>query len=155
MKIRLYHRVREALVRHCRGSTPVRIAKRARILLCLHQGHSVDEVAEIVDCGTATVKRVRRRFLDEGWQSAIAEKTRSGRPKKLSPRQEQELIALACSEPPKGSARWTCRLLAEHFHKDISPKIVHLVLKEDDLKPWREKNVVRSGARFGLQGPNP
>jgi len=151
---RLHYRIREKLVPYCRGSTPARVAKRARILLCLDDGMRVDEVAETVDCGTATVKRVRRRFLDEGWERAIMDGPRPGRPKKLKARDEQQLIALACSDPPNGEGRWTMRLLAKHFGKDISRSIVQRVLKEDGLKPWREKNVVRAGTRRRVQGTN-
>lgn len=152
IRIRLHYRVREKLSAYCRGSTPVRIAKRARVLLCLSRGKSVEEVAETVGCGTATVKRVRRRFLDQGWEKAIIDAPRPGRPKKLKSREEQELIALACSDPPQGEGRWTVRLLAKHSGKDISRSIVQRVLKEDGLKPWREKNVVRAGTRRRVQG---
>ncbi len=152
--IRLHYRVRESLVKYCRGATPVRVAKRARILLCLNQRKTVDEVAGIVGCGTATVKRVRRRYLNQGWEKAISDAPRPGRPKKLRARHERELIALACTDPPQGSGRWTVRLLAKHFDKDISRAIVQRVLKEDGLKPWREKNVVRADARRRVQGTN-
>lgn len=147
MTIHLHYRVREKLASKCRGSTPARIAKRARILLCLDKGQSVDEVAAVVGCGTATVKRVRRRYMDEGWERAIADSPRPGRPKKLTARQERELIALACTDPPEGAARWTVRLLAKHFDQGVSRAIVHRVLNEDGLKPWREKNVVRADSR--------
>ena len=150
--LRLHYRVREQLVPYCRGSTPVRVAKRARILLCLHEGQTIEEVAQTVGCGTATVKRIKRRFLAEGWESAIADAPRPGRPKKLRAREEQEVIALACSDPHEGEGRWTIRLLAKHCGKDISRSIVQRILKEDGLKPWREKNVVCAGPRRRLQG---
>ncbi|MFC1611369.1 helix-turn-helix domain-containing protein [Myxococcota bacterium] len=71
LRIRLHYRIREKLVPLCRGSTPVRIAKRARILLSLNRGESVEEVANLVGCGTATVKRVRRHYLEDGWGRAV------------------------------------------------------------------------------------
>ncbi len=141
--VRIHYRVREKLEAKCRGAVPVRIAKRARVLLCLNGGMSVDEAAAVVGCGTATVKRVRRRFLDDGWERAIADGARPGRPKRLKPRQERELIALACTDPPGGAARWTIALLAKHCGADISKATVQRTLKEDGIKPWREKNVVR------------
>jgi transposase len=148
--VRLHHRVRATLRKKLRGSTPVRVARRARILLKLHDGFSVDEVAEHVGCGTATVKRVRRHYLKDGWERAITDAARPGRPAKLSSKEEQELIALACTDPPDGSARWTIRLLVKHFPKDIGFGVVQRVLKEDELKPWREKNVVCSDAGRAL-----
>ena len=141
-EVKLHYQVRRKLAAKCGGSTPARVAKRCRILLSLHAGYSVSETADRVGCGTATVKRVRRKYLHEGWESAITDAPRPGRPKKLVDREERELIALACSDPPDGAARWTIRLLAKHYDKDISAATVQRVLKEDALKPWREKNVV-------------
>lgn len=141
-KFHVHYRIRAKLAKKLGGKTPARVAKRARVLLQLHEGNSVEEVAETVGCGTATVKRVRRKYLQEGWENAIRDAPRSGRPKKLSDSEERELIALACSGPPDGHARWTIRLLVKHCQKDISFNVVQRTLKEDQLKPWREKNVV-------------
>lgn len=126
----------------CGGSTPGREMKRAQILLRLHDGYSVDEAAEAIGCGSATVKRVRRRFLDGGLERAIKDAPRPGRAKKLTDRQERELIALACSAPPGDSSRWTIRLLVKHTGHGFG--IVQRILANDGIKPWREKNVVRS-----------
>ena len=60
------------------------------------------------------------------------------------------MIALACTDPPDGSARWTIRLLVKHCGKDIGFGVVQRILKEDELKPWREKNVVRTDAGRNL-----
>ncbi len=67
-----------------------------------------------------------------------------GRPRKMSTREEKELIALACSSPPGTAERWTVRLLAKEFGKGVSASTVHRILSRDGIKPWREKNVVRS-----------
>ena len=152
--VKLHYRVREKLAKKLGGKTPARIAKRARVLLLLNDGFSVDETAERVGCGTATVKRVRRHYLVEGWERAIYDAPRPGRPKKLSDGEERELIALACSDPPEGSARWTIRLLVKHCDKDVGFGVVQRTLKEDEQKPWREKNVVRANARRHVQGTN-
>lgn len=128
-----------------RGKTSDRKTRRIQILLRLNEGHNVDETAEIVDCGTATVKRIRRRFLDQGVDHAINELPRPGRAKKLRDRDERELIALACTSPPKGHARWTIRLLAKKSGYGFG--VVQRTLKADGIKPWREKNVVRSRHR--------
>lgn len=92
--VKLHPKVRQALASQCSGSTPVRVARRARILLSLHKGMAVDEVAQLIGCGEATVRRVRRRYLDEGWERAIAEGARPGRPKHLDYLDEREIIAL-------------------------------------------------------------
>jgi hypothetical protein len=67
----------------------------------------------------------------------------------LKPRQEQEIVAVACSSPPEGFARWSVRLLTEEVHrrgivKSVSRELIRVVLQQHELKPWLEKNVVRS-----------
>ncbi len=142
--MKLHYRVREKLATKLGGRTPARIAKRARVLLLLDEAYSAEEVAERVGCGIATVNRVRRNYEDDGWKRAIYDAPRPGRPKKLADKDERELIALACSDPPDGAARWTVRLLVKHCGKDIGFGVVQRTLKEDELKPWRERNVVCS-----------
>ena len=135
---------RKKLAVFTRGQTPVRIASRARILLLADQRKSVDEIARVVGCGSATVKRIKARFRMAGWKVAILEKPRKGRPK-LPANAAPELIALACTEAPEGNARWTIRLLART--SGVGRMSVQRILKQDGLKPWREKNVVRATHR--------
>ena len=80
------------------------------------QSWADEDVAGALACGTATVARVRRRFVTEGIDEALrARTTAPGRPPKIDGVAEAHLIALACSEPPAGRARWTVRLLADRF----------------------------------------
>ena len=62
------------------------------------------------------------------------------------------MIALACTDPPDGYDRWSLRLLAEHVVKrgivvTVGRETIRRVLEAHDLKPWREKNVVRPKTR--------
>jgi hypothetical protein len=62
------------------------------------------------------------------------------------------VVALACSSPPEGFACWSIRLLAEEtVRRNIVPSVgretIRMLLQSHGLKPWREKNVVRSEAR--------
>lgn len=55
---------------------------------------------------------------------------------------------MVCSHPPEGAARWTVRLVAEQaVQRKLVPRVgreaVRILLQSHDLKPWREKNVVR------------
>jgi transposase len=102
-----------------KGKADVRRLKHAQILLKADESKdgpawSVSRIAEAVDCGTATVERVRRRFVEEGLELALSpyrSPRRKYRPK-LDGGQEAKLITLACSQPPAGRSRWTLRLLA-------------------------------------------
>ena len=100
------------------GVGPARALTRARILLKADHGEggpgwSDAAIAGALDVDPSTVLRVRRRFVAEGLAATLARK----RPdrvyeRRLDGRQEAHLVALACSAPPEGHARWTLRLLA-------------------------------------------
>lgn len=130
-----------------KGKADVRRLKHAQILLMADESKggrrwSVSRIAEAVDCGTATVERVRRRFVEEGLEMALSpyrSPRREYRPK-LDGEQEARLITLACSQPPEGRARWTLRLLADALVElelvdSISHETVRQTLKKTSLSP--------------------
>jgi len=117
------------------GVHAARSIKRARILLLSDEGQSDPVIAEAVGVCRATVFNIRRRYCTEGLQVALAEKPRSGAPRRFTGRDEATLTALACSNPPTGSARWTVRLLAEKLVElgtveTLSHMTVHRMLKK-------------------------
>ena len=76
-------------------------------------GWTDGQIAGALDVGTATVERLRRRFVEEGLQAALGRKKQlNRRPPVLDGAAEARLVALACSEPPDGRACWALRLLA-------------------------------------------
>jgi transposase len=105
-----------------RGKADVRKLKHAQVLLKADEaeggaGWRDERIAEALDVGTATVERVRRRFVEEGLASALSP-YRGGKRiyrRKLDGEQEAHLIALACSPPPEERGRWTLRLLARRM----------------------------------------
>lgn len=101
------------------GRESARKMVRARILLKSDAGESVEEVAEALDVGTATVERVRRRFVAGGPDAAVERKPQPQRPQKrrLDGESEAKLIMLACSTPPDGRDHWTLDLLADRMVK--------------------------------------
>jgi transposase len=107
----------EALI--SRGKGDARKLAHARILLQADEAAggpalTDDEVAAALGASTRTVERVRRRFVEEGLDSALMPKpTKRIYARALDGAQEAHLIALACSAPPDGKKRWTLRLLAE------------------------------------------
>ncbi|MFP9193353.1 helix-turn-helix domain-containing protein [Natrialbaceae archaeon A-CW1-1] len=70
-------------------------------------------MADTLDCGRATVQRTRQRFTEQRLGALDRKMPDRVYPRKLDGNAEAHLIALACSEPPEGRARWTLHLLAE------------------------------------------
>jgi transposase len=125
------------------GTAPARKLTHARILLKADQGSEgpdwVDEqVADAVEVSQPTVSRVRKQYVEEGLQAALNRRPPNRhyhRKRKLDGQQEARLIALACSEPPEGQARWSLRLLAERMVElevveDLSYQTVRRTLKK-------------------------
>lgn len=132
----------ETLVRS--GSRSVRVVRRAQVLLKSDEGLTDAEIAEEVDVAERTVAEIRKRFCTGGLERAVYDAPRSGKPPEFTVKQRQQVIALACSDPPEGCARWTLKLLCEYavkhgFVEKLSKSEVALWLKEHDLKPWRKK----------------
>ncbi len=126
------------------GKAAVRKLKRAQILLAADNGSTDEEIARNVVVGTSTVYRTKQRFVEEGLERAPSEAPRPGADRKFDATDEAMLVAVACSKPPTGRARWTLRLLADEMirlteHESISDETIRRRLGEMDLKPWREK----------------
>jgi transposase len=143
--VRLDRQARGSLEQLARsGTRPVQVVRRCQILLKSDSGCTDEEIAEHVGCTTRNVRAVRKRFCEAGIERAVYDAARSGRPPEFTERQQQQVIALACSEPPEGRVRWTLELLCEHavkegFVESLSVTEISLWLKEHDLKPWRKK----------------
>ncbi len=126
------------------GAAAVRKLKRAQILLAADKGSTDEEIARNVAVGTSTVYRTKQRFVEEGLERALNEATRPGAERKFDATEESLLIAVTCSKPPAGRARWTLQLLADEMvritaHEAVSIETIRRRLGEIDLKPWREK----------------
>ena len=104
-----------------KGKAPAKTILKARILLKTDQGASGeawtdDAICAALDTNLTMVSRVRRKLVEEGLDAVLARKKRTTPP--VAPifdgEAQARLIALACSTPPEGHARWTIRLLAGH-----------------------------------------
>ncbi len=96
-----------------------------------------DRIAEAAEVNLRTVERVRQRFVEHGLEAALVRKkqARPSRQRKLDGTGEARLIAVACSEPPRGRCAWTLQLLADklvelHVVDSISGETVRQVLKK-------------------------
>jgi transposase len=101
-----------------KGKSPARRLLKARILLKADvseagEGWSDSRIIEALDASASMVYRVRKQLVEEGLDAVLSRKQRAT--PAVSPifdgEKEAKLIALACSKPPKGRARWTLRLL--------------------------------------------
>ena len=134
------------------GIEQVRVAMRAVALLRLEEGMGAPRIAELLPLTRQAVRHLARRYQQGGLERALYDKQRPGAASLLSTKQRQRIIAMVCSDPPQGRARWTVRLVAEEAVKRrLVPRVgretIRILLLRHDLKPWRGKNVLRSGAR--------
>jgi len=143
-----------------KGQSQAKVISRAYTLLMADNHCKTDkEISEILQINKDTVLNIRKRYIKEGIERALYDAPRPGQPFKLAPKDEALIIALACTDPPKGYNRWTLNLLVKHVNikikenqhdkqtkKKCEVKRTHLynILLRNQLKPWREKNVVCS-----------
>ena len=118
-----------------RGRNKAVVIQRAHILLKVDEGKTDAEISELLYVSEQTIRRVRLRFAEEGLQVALEDKPHAPTGSELAEEQEARLIALACSDPPAGRARWTLELLVQEMLKDgsvtrVSPETVRLLLKK-------------------------
>jgi len=128
------------------GKTAAYKQRHAHILLLADQspaGPSMkdEDIVKALNCGRTAVERVRKRFVEEGLQQALARHKSSHQyHRKLDGDGEAHLIALTCSQPPRGFKRWTLRLLAERmvaleYVDSLSYQTVRRTLKKTNLSP--------------------
>jgi len=168
------------------GKAAARTLTHARILLKADVGDdrprvSDEAIAAEVMCGPATVERVRKQFVEEGFDAALTRRaTRRVYRRKLDGDGEARLVALTCSRAPEGRGRWTLQLLADRLVQlgvvdTISYEAVRNVLKkraqalveqavvhsapggrglrvQDGRRAGRIQTAVRSGASGGVSG---
>ena len=122
---------REGLVN--KGKVAAAKRKRAHILLKADANAegpvwTDTQIAEALDVSVATIHRTRQASVAQGMEVALARQRPTGRHfRKLDGAQEAKLVALACSPPPSGQARWTLTLLADQM---VVLEIVEAIGKE-------------------------
>lgn len=126
------------------GKAAARKITHARILLLADEHSSAskntdESIAKALQVGTATVARVRRRFVEQGLEAALNRQVQQNRRgKKLDGEAEAFLVATACSAAPQGRASWTLKLLADRLVacdivESISSEAVRQTLKKTNL----------------------
>jgi Homeodomain-like domain len=134
------------------GTRKAREITRARILLLSHQKKSNLDIIAALGCSQFAISSLRRRFRKrkKDVKATIIDAPRSGTPKKILPAHEAFVVATACTDPPNGHAHWTAEALKDKLLETyskletISGEGIRRILLKNELKPWREKNVVHS-----------
>lgn len=137
------------------GNAPARVQTRARILLLAdrspgdnkerptpHTPYTQKQISDALGISNVTISAICRRFVTEGMEAALYEKPRPGQKPKITGEVEAQLVLLACSDPPEGSARWTMQMLADKLVElqlvdSISDSTVCERLKKTRLNPGK------------------
>ena len=117
------------------GTASARVHTRVRILDLLDRGQHPASIADTLRVSVATVFNTKRRYFTHGFDLAVHDRARAGRPHTINGDARAKITALACSTAPAGHARWTLRLLADKavelgFVDAISHTTVKEVLKK-------------------------
>ena len=104
-----------------------------------------EEVSRILNISMRKIDRVKKRFVEEGFDTALngSKGTRSYK-RKVDGDLEARLVALSCSEAPEGFARWSLRMLADRaveleYVESISHETVRRLLKKTSSSPGRKR----------------
>lgn len=125
------------------GTTQAYRIKHANILLAVDAdgpGWTDEQTRVAYRCNRNTATNVRQRFVEQGLEAAMDRKKQEApsREPLLDGEKEARLIAVACSTPPEGRARWTLQLLADRLVAlkvvgSISGQTVYRTLKKTNL----------------------
>ncbi len=131
----------ETLVK--KGKTQTYRIKHANILLAIDAdgpNWPDHQAAKAYKCHQNTIKNVRQRFVEQGLEAALERKTQDmpSRKRIIDGEKEARLIAIACSKPPKGRAKWTMQMLADKLVvlkvvESVSGQTVWRTLKKTNL----------------------
>lgn len=127
-----------------KGKAAAYKVNHARIMLLadtnrVERGWKDEAISQALNISVATIERVRQRLVEHGLEGALSRKTQNNRKRRcLDGSQEAHLIALTCSEPPKGQGHWTMRMLAQKmvelgYVEKISHETVRQTLKKTNL----------------------
>jgi transposase len=109
-------------------------------------GWTYEEIATAYDVSLPKIERVRKRFVEEGFEAALSRKSVTNvHRRKITGEEEAHLIALCCSQAPEGHDTWTLRLLADkmvelHIVDSVSHETIRRILKKTNVNPGKRKN---------------
>ena len=127
-----------------KGSHTSQTFRTAYILLNCDEGMysekvTNEQISKVLKVGMRTVDRIKKKFIEEGFEACLDRRPTSRiYERKTDGDLEAKLVSLCCSEPPKGYAKWSLRLLADkmvelNYVESISHVTVRSVLKKTNL----------------------
>jgi Homeodomain-like domain len=131
-----------------KGSHSSQTFRTAYILLNCDEGEYAEkitneQISKVLKVGMRTIDRVKKKFIEQGFEGVLDRRPSSRVYETKSDGDvEAKLVALCCSEPPKGYAKWSLRLLADkmvelEYVESISHVTVRSVLKKTNLNPGK------------------
>ena len=118
-----------------RGQHSAREVTRAHILLATEARVPRTQIQQVLGVSRMVIWRTQSAYAERGLDYALYDAARPGQPAKYATDQQAEVVALACSQPPEGAARWTIRSLtiaARHRPKleGINRESIRQILKK-------------------------
>jgi transposase len=131
-----------------KGSHTSQTFRAAYVLLNCDEGKYSEKVtneqlSKVLKIGMRTIDRIKKKFVEEGLEATLERRPTSRiYERKVDGEVEAKLVTLCCSEPPKGYAKWSLRLLADkmvelQYVESISHVKVREVLKKTNLNPGK------------------
>lgn len=96
-----------------KGVHPARQVNRAHILAALDQRVPDHQISAVLGVTRKVIWRTRSAYQEQGLRYALEDLPRSGAPRKYETPAQAEVVALACTPPPRGAKRWTLKLLVQ------------------------------------------
>ncbi len=126
-----------------KGQHSARELTRAHILLASQAQVATTQIQQVLGVSRMVIWRTQSAYREKGLDYALYDAARPGQPPKYGTDQEAEVVALACSQPPEGEARWTIRSLtiaARHRPKleGINRESIRQILKKTSVSLGRK-----------------
>jgi transposase len=113
-----------------KGKHTAQKRKRAQALLHAHHGWTDPQIIAAVGMRRSSVEDLRRRFVEDGFETVLNGKPKRPRDSVLDGRAEAMLVALTCSPKPEGRKRWTLRLLRDHLTAELESDVSHETIRQ-------------------------
>jgi transposase len=120
------------------GSTPQKVALRARILLGAAEGKSNYQLSEELNVSRPTILLWRQRYLDAGLAGVLRDAPRPGRKKMITPAKVDAIVNATLHSTPKDATQWSVRSMAKA--QGVSSAMVHRIWRAHRLQPHRSEH---------------